>query len=84
VRDALAEAERRWLGLLAATAAEAVEQGELAPGTDPEQLAFEIAALGRGANSRSLLLDEDEAYDRARSAILARLRAAACVPDVLP
>lgn len=83
VRDALAEAERGWIGLLADTAAEAVEQGELAPGTDPEQLAFEIEALGRGANSRSLLLDEDEAYDRARSALLCRLHAAATAPDML-
>ncbi|MDS1270812.1 hypothetical protein RIF23_10920 [Lipingzhangella sp. LS1_29] len=50
---------------MAGAAAEAVVIGELAPATDPEQLAFEVEALTRIADAYSLLLEEPAAYETA-------------------
>jgi AcrR family transcriptional regulator len=83
VRDAVAAARRRWLDLHEATIAEAVDRGELA-GVDPAQLAYELDALAMAANLGCLLHDDATAYARARTAILARLRAAAPDPSALP
>jgi AcrR family transcriptional regulator len=66
VRDAVAAAQRRWLGLLAAEARRAIDGGELPDGTDPEQLAFQLNALALGANQARQLLDDEDAPRRAR------------------
>ncbi len=55
----------------------AVRQRELATGCDPAQLAFELHAFVQEANWARELLDEEHAFDRARTAIAARLRSAA-------
>lgn len=55
VRDAVESAMDLWLSALARDARTAVGQGDLPPGTDPEQVAFELNALAVGANqSRQL------------------------------
>jgi hypothetical protein len=59
--------------LLERTAREAADAGELAPGTDPAQLAFELSAILAGANIIAVLHDDDSAIDRARRAVAARL-----------
>ena len=80
VRDAIAAARRAWLGAYESVIGEAQRRGELDPDVDPAALAFEIDALGMAANLHAQLCDEPGAYDRARAAITARLRALATSP----
>src|SRR5690606_34088614 len=42
-----------------------VAAGERTPGTDPEQVAFEVVAVLAAANDRSLLLADESVYYRA-------------------
>lgn len=52
---------------------DARQLGELAGDTDPDQLAFELIAFMETANAVSLLHDDPNAYERARTAIRRRL-----------
>ena len=61
VRDAVGDAVSAWLGALAGEA-------QRAGAEDPERLAFEILALGQGANSRFRLLGDRRAFEWARQA----------------
>jgi AcrR family transcriptional regulator len=83
VRDAVRAALTDWYGYLEAQARHAVAAGELAGGTDPELLAFELAALNEHANSRSLLLQDARPYDLAARAMRDRLTAAGAAPELL-
>ncbi|MCU1585570.1 MAG: TetR/AcrR family transcriptional regulator [Microbacteriaceae bacterium] len=83
VRDAIVAALTDWDGYLTASVRFAVEQGELSEPTDPEQLAFKLLAPEGEANSRSMLSDSREPYDRARTATSARLRMLGADPAVL-
>jgi AcrR family transcriptional regulator len=65
VRDAVATQMASWAELLADCARVAIERGELVPDTDPEQLAFELDALGTAVNSGWQL------HDAGRAAIAA-------------
>jgi AcrR family transcriptional regulator len=62
VRDAVREAVGAWVDGLALEA-------ELAGAPDPRQLAFELHALGQGANTAAQLLDDRQAFKRARVAM---------------
>ena len=73
VRDAVAAQMRSWAGLLADYARAAIERGELRPDTDPEQLAFELDALGTAVNSGWQLHEDTAVFDRGRAAIARRL-----------
>ncbi|MBB6343639.1 TetR/AcrR family transcriptional regulator [Nonomuraea muscovyensis] len=84
VRDRIAKAVSDWLGFIERQVAEAVALGELPPGTDAAQLAYEIDALGEAAVIHTRLLGHDLAYTRARRAVLQRLRALAIDPSLLP
>lgn len=66
VRDAIAEAGEKWTELIRDSAA----SSEL---DDPDQLAFELIAFLEAANVQSVLHDFPGAYDRARTAVRARL-----------
>jgi AcrR family transcriptional regulator len=83
VRDAIAGILHDWLALLAGVAARAVELDELRPETDPEQLAFEIQALGESVVTHMRLLPDGRALRHARRAVLDRLRALSTDPTVL-
>jgi AcrR family transcriptional regulator len=76
IRDAVAANLLSWRTFLAEAIARAVATGELAPGTDATQLAFEISALLDAANDSSLLFDSTEPYARARTAVDSLLAAA--------
>lgn len=65
----------RWAELLTAYARAAIERGELEPRTDPEQLAFELDALGTAVNSGWQLHENAAVFDRGRRAIARLLRA---------
>jgi AcrR family transcriptional regulator len=73
VRDAVMEGVRYWAGSLARATRDAQALGEVDPEIDPDQLAWELATLPRGA-SRSDLIDGDNlGIERARRAIQDRL-----------
>jgi AcrR family transcriptional regulator len=84
IRDRLATAFAEWLTLIERLAAEAVAAGELAAGTDPRQLAYEIESLGLAAVMQSRLLSPDAVYPLARRAVLDRLRGLCPDPTLLP
>ncbi|GAB6859589.1 TetR/AcrR family transcriptional regulator [Microbacterium xylanilyticum] len=82
VRDAVSSALADWYGYIEAQCRYAIEAGELTAGTDPELLAFELAALNDEANSRSLLLQDVRPYELAARAMHARLHTAGA-PEAL-
>jgi hypothetical protein len=73
VHDRVAAYQREWRDLLEQTARHAGQAGELADGTDPAQLAFELSAMLAGANIVAVLHDDDSVIDRARRAVTTRL-----------
>jgi len=83
VRDAVRAALVDWYGYIEAQARYAISAAELAEGTDPELLAFELAALNEAANSRSLLLQDARPYELAARAMHERLRSAGAAADLL-
>ena len=76
VRDAVAAQQREWLALLERLAREAQELGELEPGVDPTQLAFELNAVLVAANTSFILQGDAGVFMRARLAIRERLQVA--------
>jgi AcrR family transcriptional regulator len=84
VRDAIAQTQRDLRDLFEGLIAKAVDLGQLRADVDAGQLAFELKALGGSANGDAVLYDEPAAYDRARTAMLDRLRAVATDPSLLP
>jgi AcrR family transcriptional regulator len=75
VRDAVATQMASWAGLLGDCARVAIERGELVPDTDPEQLAFELDALGTAVNSGWQLHEDATVFERGHRAIRRRLEA---------
>jgi AcrR family transcriptional regulator len=75
VRDCVAQQMTRWGSTLADHAREAIERGELQPDTEPEQLAFELDALGTAVNSGFQLHDNAQVFERGHRAIRRRLEA---------
>ena len=74
VRDAVWADFASWSEILVNRVKAAQAAGHLDPGADPEQVAYELDALGGAANVR-FQLDRDEAwFDRARVAIRARIQ----------
>ena len=76
VRDAVAAQHRDWLALLERLGHEAQALGELEPGADPAQLAFELNALLVAANTSFILEEDADVFSRARGAIRERLQIA--------
>ncbi len=83
VRDAIAQAYDSWGDYVRVSLGYAVAQGELAPGADGEQLAFEFIALLDTANTRSVMTGSNEPYRLARRGLVSRLLAAGADPEVL-
>lgn len=77
VRDAIARDHRRWEALLARTVRGAQEAGDLSSDADPDQLAYEIEALGAMANLHFQLHRDPATFDRMAAAIAGRLDAIA-------
>ena len=73
IRDLIAEIARSWIETLAEHARLAVEQGDLPPGTDPHQVAFEVHGLVQEANWTFAVLGDRNAYNRARNGIRHRV-----------
>src|SRR6202012_1168102 len=77
VRDAIATQKRRWMAAIVHHGKAAPEGGQPKPGTDPEQLAFELDAVGSLANSLWQLENDEKAFRRAQTGIRARVHARA-------
>jgi AcrR family transcriptional regulator len=75
VRDCVAQQMTRWVNALADYARAAIERGELLPDTDPEQLAFELDALGTAVNSGWQLHENEKVFERGHRALRRRLEA---------
>jgi AcrR family transcriptional regulator len=75
VRDAIAADFRTWRQLVANRVRSAQASGHIDAEADPEQIAFELDALAGAANVRFQLDRDEEAFERARRAIHARLDA---------
>lgn len=71
VRDALATGQRAWIDTLTRATRQAIEQGQLAPDTDPEQLCFELFGIALVVHHHRRLLG----YEKARSRALAAFEA---------
>ena len=77
VRAVVTEDVRQFLGFLTREVRKAQEAGDLDPAVDPEQLAFELDALGSAANQQYQLMQDPAVFDRAATAIHARLESVA-------
>jgi AcrR family transcriptional regulator len=75
VRDLVAACQEQWMGTLERTAEQARDQGQLRPGCDPRQLAFELEAALLAANWYVHLHRDASYLDRARQAVHTRLAA---------
>jgi AcrR family transcriptional regulator len=75
VRDAVADQMSSWAGLLTDFALAARERGELVAEADPEQLAFELDALGTAVNYGWQLHENTAVFERGHRAIRRRLEA---------
>jgi AcrR family transcriptional regulator len=69
VRDAVAAQQRDWTELLERLARKAMDVGELDPGVDPAQLAFELNAVLVSASTNFILEGDAAVFDRARAAV---------------
>ncbi|MDQ1701836.1 MAG: hypothetical protein QOF57_1088 [Frankiaceae bacterium] len=69
VREAVAAAFVRWRRVIEHETRTAIALGELAPGTDPAQVAFELNAIAMGLNQALQLHRDRKALSRAKAAM---------------
>ncbi|MFN2646596.1 MAG: TetR/AcrR family transcriptional regulator [Burkholderiales bacterium] len=69
VRDTLASGQRAWIDILKRAAQQAIDEGQLARDTDPEQLVFELFGIALVVHHHRRLLG----YPKARARALAAL-----------
>lgn len=67
----MARGQRAWVETLKRAVQQAIEEGQLAPETDPEQISFEMFGIALVVHHHRRLLG----YDKARSRALAALEA---------
>src|SRR3954464_1436588 len=77
VRDGAMAFSQRWLALLAEQVAAGQAAGELDPGADPQQVAFELNAFMVLGNMQFVASADPAALDRVRRAVDTRLAALA-------
>ena len=82
-RDAVVAASSEWEDYLALSIERAMDAGELPGLDDPRQLTFEAVSFLEAANTRSLLHASAEPYDRAATALRARLLSLGADPAVV-
>ena len=77
VRDRIAAIMHEWIGVITRAIYEAQRVGHVAPKVDPTRMAFEVHAIAMGAHWAYQLLDDRQAYSRARTTLLEKLRSVA-------
>jgi AcrR family transcriptional regulator len=75
LHDRVAAIQQEWRDLLQREARRADADVDLPPGSDPDQLAFELGALLAGTDIVAVLHSDDRVIERARHAIRQRLGA---------
>jgi AcrR family transcriptional regulator len=75
LRDRIARVMRTWLAAVESAIVVARDLGQLDPGVDAKQLAYELNALELGANWSRTVLGDAGAAPRARSAMMERIAA---------
>ncbi len=83
VRDAVAAASTEWEDYLTVSIEYAMAAGELPGLDDARQLTFEAVSFLEAANTRSLLYASVEPYDRAATALRARLLGLGADPELV-
>jgi AcrR family transcriptional regulator len=69
LRDDVAAVVQRWLAVLEAEARTARDAGDLPPGRDPADVAFELHSLASGGGVAGRLIDDPAALDRVHRAM---------------
>jgi AcrR family transcriptional regulator len=77
VRDRIVEIMHEWIGAITRAVQGAQAAGHLDPKLDPTRLAFEFHAIAIGAHWAHQLLEDRQAYSRARMMALEKLRSIA-------
>jgi AcrR family transcriptional regulator len=77
VRDRIAEIMHEWIRCITSSVEKAQEAGHLDPKLDAKRLAFEVHAIAVGAHWAHQLLEDRQAYSRARTIALEKLRSVA-------
>jgi AcrR family transcriptional regulator len=77
VRDRAMAVNMGWLAQLAAQIAAAQEAGDVGPGADPDQVAFELNSYLFLGNTQYVLSADDAVLERVRRAVATRLDALA-------
>jgi AcrR family transcriptional regulator len=75
-RDLLVELQRDWLEVLANSVRTAIGVGDFRESADPEQFAQDVYGIMLASHHASRLLQDPKAFDRARTALEAIVRAA--------
>ncbi len=74
VHDRIAAIMREWMDVLIHAVERAQEAGHIGAKVNPTRLAFEIHGIAMGAHWAHQLLDDKQAYSRARATVLEKLR----------
>jgi AcrR family transcriptional regulator len=74
VREMLAGGQRAWIETLKRAVRQAIDEGQLEPGTDPEQIAFEMFGIALVVHHHRRLLGYQKARSRALTALDALFR----------
>jgi AcrR family transcriptional regulator len=74
VRDRIKAIMHEWIGAITRAVQEAQKSGHLDPKANATQMAFEFHAIALGAHWAHQLLDDRQAYSRARATALEKLR----------
>jgi AcrR family transcriptional regulator len=77
VHDRIAAIMREWMAVLTRAIEQAQKEGHLSEKVNPTRLAFEIQGIAMGAHWAYQLLDDKQAYSRARATVLEKLRSIA-------
>jgi AcrR family transcriptional regulator len=77
VRDRIAEIMHEWINCITSSVKKAQEAGHLDPKLDATRLAFEFHAIAIGAHWAHQLLEDRQAYSRARMMALEKIRSVA-------
>jgi AcrR family transcriptional regulator len=77
VRDRIAAIMREWMDVLTRAVEQAQKAGHIGARVNSTRLAYEIHGIAMGAHWAHQLLDDKQAYSRARATVLEKLRSIA-------
>jgi AcrR family transcriptional regulator len=77
VHDRIAAIMREWMDVLTRAVEQAQKAGHIGAKVNPTRLAYEIHGVAMGAHWAHQLLDDKQAYSRARTTVLEKLRSIA-------